>query len=128
MNVLKPRQLQAIEALLSSDTVPSAAKACGVPVRTLYNWLEEPAFIAALRRAENRVIDEAARRLARVTGKAIAALEAVLDDPASHPGVRVRAALGILEQTLKVRSARDLDERLSALEEAIDELTNNPRA
>lgn len=114
---LRPGQVRAIEALLVSESVPEAARLAGVPQRTLYRWLDEPAFAAALRRAEGRIIDEAARRLTRVAGKAIATLEAILDDPSVPVATRVRAALGVLDQAIRLRELRDVAKRIEQLEE-----------
>lgn len=121
---LRPGQARAIEALLASESVPEAARLAGVPQRTLYRWLDEPAFAAALRRAESRIIDEAARRLARVTTKAIATLEAMLDDPSVPAATRVRAALGVLDQAIRLRELRDITERVAQLEEIAHAMAN----
>ena len=46
---LKPKQEEAIMALLSNRTVEDAARVVKITPRTLYRWLNEPGFDAAIR-------------------------------------------------------------------------------
>jgi hypothetical protein len=56
---LTPAQEQLILALLRSKTKRTAALSAGVPLRTMYNWLANPSFQAALRTARRKVFEEA---------------------------------------------------------------------
>lgn len=116
---LTPQQQRTIAALLSSRNVREAAKQAQVSERALYRWLATDAFVAALRKAESDLLDAATRRLLTMQDGALDTLEslikagALVEDP-----VRLRAALGILGHALKLREMRDIESRLSALEEA----------
>ena len=48
---LDPKQEIALTALMNDPNIKRAAEAAGVGERTLHRWLDEPAFIAAFRRA-----------------------------------------------------------------------------
>jgi len=52
--VLTPKQRKAVEALLLTGDVSAAAKAAGVSRESLYRWLRQPLFLAAVREAEAR--------------------------------------------------------------------------
>ena len=116
--VLSPRQQRAISALLASKTVSGAAKAAGVGERTIYTWLRDPGFRAALSVAEGDLLDAAVRRLLGLQAAALDTLEQVLGDTEASQAVRLRAAQTVLELTLKMREQRDTEQRLSALEQA----------
>lgn len=118
-NGLKPGQLKAIEELLQGRTIKEAAEAVGVTPRAIYRWNAEPAFVDALRRAEGEALDQAARRLGAVAGAAIDAIERILADETLSPTVRLRAADLALAHAAKLRELRSFDERLRALEEAV---------
>lgn len=114
---LTPKQEQAIRALLTSKNVGEAAVAAGVSERTLYRWLTDPAFRAALSVAEGDLLDAATRRLLTLQDDAIGAFEDVLTGgPDVTDTARLRAAQAVLDYLLKLREMRSVEERLTALE------------
>lgn len=118
----KPRELTSaqrkiIPHLLAARTIEDAAQAGGVSERTLYRWLNEPLFRAEVARAETDAIDYTVRRLLRLQDKALDTLTAVLDDPKVAAGVRVRAALGLISSLIELRALRNMDARITALEQ-----------
>jgi len=117
VNELSPKQHTAINALLAQSNFDSAAKQAGVTQRTIYRWLDEPAFRLALNAALDRSIDAAARGLVKLTEKAIRVVETVLDDTELHPSTRLRAAEIVLSNMLKLAELRTLAQRVAALEE-----------
>lgn len=114
---LTPKQEQAVRALLTSKAVGEAAGAVGVSERTLYRWLADPAFRAALSVAEGDLLDAATRRLLTLQDNAIGAFEDVLTGgPDVTDTARLRAAQAVLDYLLKLRELRSVEERLTALE------------
>ena len=114
---LSPKQHQAIQALLIQSSVPNAAASAGVSVRSLYRWLDEPAFRLALNTALDKSIDAAARGLVGLTEKAIKVVGTVLDNEQIHPATRLRAADLVLSNMLKLAELRTLAQRVAALED-----------
>lgn len=118
----KPKELtspqrKAIAHLLASRNVEEAAKASKISERTIYRWLADEAFRLALTEAETLAIDYAARRLILLQERAIDTLAAVLEDDKASHSIKVRASLGILEALVRVRELRNLEVRLTALEQ-----------
>jgi hypothetical protein len=108
-------QERAIAALLSTQTIPEAAAASGVSVRTLRRWLaENDGFVTRYRAARRQVVEGAIGQLQHITSEAVKALERNLT--CGKPTVEVRAALGILEYAVKAVELYDLEERLSEIE------------
>ena len=103
---------------MSSRNVAAAAKASGLGVRTLHRWLDDPAFVAELKAVEGAAIDQAVRRLAELSGVAIDTLKAAMLDTELLPGARVRAADIVLSRLLSLKELADLEERITALEQA----------
>ena len=116
---LTSRQRRAIAALLSSRDVKAAALAAHVGERTLYRWMGEPGFRAALSLAEGGAIDGATRRLLTLTDPAITTIALVMADHGNPAGVRLRAAQAVLDYLLRLRELRNIETRLEALERAI---------
>jgi DNA-binding phage protein len=110
---------KAIAALLSARSLAQAAKKAGLSKATLYRWMQEPDFKAALRGARRDVVDATIGRLQAVTTEAVTALHAALTCDA--PTVRVSAARAILEFSFRSVELMDLEERLSALEQRMIE-------
>ena len=94
----------------------AACEAAGVPLRTLHNWLNEPEFVAALRRAESEAITLAMRRLVTVAPAAVAVIVSVMADSKTSASLRLRAAGQVLDTLQRLREMHDFEERLAALE------------
>lgn len=56
---ITPKQEKAIIALLQEPTIPKAAQAAGVGVRSVHRWLTEPEFSRAYRRARRDAFSQA---------------------------------------------------------------------
>lgn len=112
------RQARAIAALLQARNLAEAAHMAGVSGKTLARWMAEPAFRAALLDAEGQAIDAATRRLVALQAGALDVLEAVLSDTSAAPGVRLRAVQAVLDNLVRLRELRSIEERLAALEAA----------
>lgn len=111
---LTQQQQRAIGALLTSPTLTAAAKSTGVARKTLYRWMEDPAFRAALDAAESEVLDGVSRRLLALAEKAADKLDALLDS--ANDNVRLRAASVTLDILMRLRELRDVERRLTELE------------
>ena len=117
---LSANQTAVIAALLESRTVADAATKTHTPARTIYRWLLDPSFQTALRTAEENVIDEAVRRLLGMQQQALSALQVVLVARDTPPSARVAAARTVLDAMLKLRDHRTFEERLAAIESAME--------
>lgn len=115
---LTPRQSKAIEVLLTSRSIQHAADTLGLGYKTLLRWLEDPLFKAALTAAEGESLDCATRRLASLGDAAITTMEKIMANGESE-NTRLRAAQSVLDNLLKMRELRGIEERISRLEEAV---------
>lgn len=113
---LSSGQQRAIVALLSERTVAEAAEQARVGERTIWRWLADPAFKAALVTAEGEMIDVATRRLLALQAGAIEMVERIMLDEAAGAHVRLRAAQALIDYLLKLRELRNIEARLARLE------------
>jgi len=111
---LTTRQLNAIEALMSSTSIKAAALMASVSRRALTMWLQDEQFCAALRKAKGDALNHAVRRLTSLSGKAVDVLSDSMDG--EKPEVRLRAADIALNRLLALGELHDLAERIAALE------------
>ena len=77
------KRRKALEALLAPGKVKAAAEQAGVHRDTLHRWMWEPAFLAAVRKAESEALDELSRLLVRLGRTAAATLAKAMADPAA---------------------------------------------
>ena len=108
------KQEQAILALLTHPTIPAAAAACGVADKTLWRWMQVPAFRDHYRLARRQVLEGAIGTLQQAATEAATALRGLLK--AESEMVRLGACRAILEQAIKGADLLDLQERIAALE------------
>lgn len=121
---LSPRQLRTVRAMLTEKTVTDAAAVAAVSESTVYRWLGEPAFRAALAQAEGEAVAAAGRRLAALAETAVDELATVLTDPRTVAPVKVRACEVVLGHLLKYREIVQFEARLTALEKEMRGETN----
>lgn len=113
---LSPKQRKAVEALLITGDVTAAAKEASIGRGTLYRWLKEPAFLAAVREAEARALDELSRLLVRLGRSAATTLAKAMSDADVPVATRVRAADITLSRLLQLRELATLEGRVADLE------------
>ena len=113
---LSPRQYKALRALLTEKTVGDAAAVAGIGETTIYRWLNENPFRAALAQAEGEAVAAAGRRLAALAESALDTVADVMANPTTPAPVRVRACEVILNNLLKYREIVGLEQRLTDLE------------
>jgi UDP-N-acetyl-D-mannosaminuronic acid transferase (WecB/TagA/CpsF family) len=116
---LNRNQQKAIAALIESRTISDAALVVGVSERTLYRYLENVEFRAALTQAERGLIDGAGFRLMAGQEQALDTLEALMTKARSD-NVKRLAAHDWLDFSFKWRDT-SIEQRLNALEAAINE-------
>lgn len=115
---LTPKQRRAVAALLTTGEVGAAAREAGINRTTLYRWLHDPVFLAAVREAEADALDELSRLLVRLGRTAVATIAKAMSDPVTPAATRVRAADVALNRLLQLRELAQLEARVQALEQA----------
>jgi len=116
---LNANQKKALAALLSEPTVKSAAERCGLSERTVYYYLADETFGAELRARQDAILSSVTASLVGLSGEAVRVLREVLSDPKATASVKVRASLGLLQNTRATVELADLVDRVSRLEEKI---------
>jgi len=116
---LTPRQRLAVETLLTTGGVPTAAATVGVDKATLYRWMQQAHFLEAVRQAEAAALDELSRSLVRLGRTAAETLEVAMADPTAPWATRVRAADAVLGRLLQLRELATLEGRVAELERSV---------
>jgi hypothetical protein len=104
-----------VTALAKGATAAQAALQAGVSERTVYRRLQKPDFQARIDAFQQETLQRAAAVLTAAAQEAIHSLVA-LQDPSAPPSVRRAAAHDILDMSMRLRAAADLEKRLAALE------------
>jgi hypothetical protein len=117
---LTTRQRKAIAALVSCKDQRAAAEAAGIGYRTINRYLADDYFLAELHKAEAEIIGAAVRSLITDMPKNIEVMREIRDKQHAPLSVRLRAAQLIDQSLLKWREALDIEERLLALEQAVN--------
>lgn len=120
VNVLSSDRLKAIDVIVAGGDDTAAAEASGVTARTIRRWKSEPVFAEAILRAQDEMLEKVSVDLARTARAAVAVLRIFLADATMKPQVRLRAAEILLNSTLRWRELRDIERRLTTLEESVN--------
>ena len=116
---LTHKQEAAIIALLNEPTVTKAAVACGINDRTIYRWLDEPAFSRAYRKARRENFAQAIAASQRYAPLAVQTLAKFMADATLSVSARVTAATALLKFSCESIELDDLATRVDDLEKCI---------
>ncbi len=113
---LNPKQISALQCLLTYPTKKEAAKAAGITDRTLRKYLADAEFQAEYKKAFGMIVTDATRQAQKALSPAITLLLTVVNDENETAGNRISAARSILEYGLKLTEFNDILQDLEALE------------
>jgi hypothetical protein len=109
-----PKQQCLAFLLATGKGIKAASSEVGIGERTAHTWLDHPGFRHLISELRSRILDEAVGRLVESSTKAVDTLVGLLDSDVAS--IQLRAALGILESTIRLREHADFERRISALE------------
>ncbi len=119
---LTPRQLKAIPLIVAGNTCTEGIEKAKINRTTFYKWLKQPEFKAELDRQRNEIADEAFRVLENNLSKAVTALTGLLDTQDNR--LKRLVCNDIIEHILQRKENEDINERLTAIEQRLDERRN----
>jgi hypothetical protein len=112
---LTPTQAQVIAALAKGQTITAAAREAGIHRTTIHHWLRiEPDFNTAVENAQHEYVATLNDEMRELSALALATLRSQLEDPATPPSVRLRAALAVLNRPKFPKQGWALPERLES--------------
>jgi hypothetical protein len=117
---LSTNQRRALAALLAEPTIRAAARTASLGERTLYRYLSDPVFKAELSARQTAILAQVTAAMVGLSGRAVETLRDVLDDKEATASVKVRAALGWLQQARQGVELQDLAERVTELERRLE--------
>ena len=112
------KQDKAAALLASGLTIRATAKKTGVTERTIHTWRDNPEFIALVVSYQSRMIARSLGKLANAASRAVTTLTDCLQSKESD-AVKVRAAVAILDQLIRIREIVNVEERITQLEKRI---------
>jgi hypothetical protein len=124
---LKPKQQEAIIALLTNRTLEDAARAANTTPRTLYRWQQEPEFDRAYRKARRDAFGQGTARLQQASGAAVSTVLKIMLDQNAPASTRLRAADMALAHGAKAIEIEDIEARVSDLERAAERAESSRR-
>jgi len=116
----KNQEQTMIAAMIGSRSMADASVKCGVPVRTLYNYLRKPAFKLALREAKSQLLNAAIDKLRDAGCEAVDGLIEIAKDVNATSGARVTAWRSVLEFALRGNEQECIVDRLNELENNLE--------
>ncbi len=111
-----PKQEKALASLLTEPTIEGVAKVVGISKTTLYQWLKEPAFKAALDEARALLFTDNLSLLKASLKAGVEALRLALTDPDATVANKITAGKTLIELALRANEQLEIEQRLAALE------------
>jgi hypothetical protein len=113
-----PKQEQLAVLLAGGSSITAAAKQIKIGERTAHRWLRNADYRAFITDLRAQLIESVLGKLSDAAGSAVDVLRDLLAH--QNGGVRLRAAMGVLDCLLKYRQHAELDRRVSGLEERLN--------
>jgi hypothetical protein len=118
---LTAKQQTALAELLLTGSQERAATRVGVTVRTVQRWQSDPAFTCVYLALRRQAVQAAFAYAQQSSQRAIATLNAIMEDGEAPASARVAAATRILELAAKALEVDDLLVRVEVLEQVTAE-------
>ena len=125
-NQFTDRQQRLLTEMVQTTDTQAAARATGIGRSTVYRWLREPDFADELARRRNKVLNEALESVKNLTTRAARELGALLDTEDER--LRRQICRDILSHSIKIRELEEIEQRLTRLEQAMNEKKGEPHA
>jgi len=128
---LAQQQTAVITALIGGATVTDATKAASVDRTTFYFWLKTDAsFQAELNRAKREQMEAMRAQVRALADSAVATLQQMLTGPDVPAGVRLKAALAVLQSvgTLEPEPIGNVDRDKIASDMFVEQISTFPGA
>ena len=116
---LTSTQLKAISYILESSTIEEAARKARVSRGTLYNWMKEELFHEKLMEERTAVFNESLGLLKQASREAVVVLFNLLKSKSET--TKRLAAKEILGLSIRVTEIKDLEERISKIEQIVEQ-------
>lgn len=110
----------AVAALLTHRNIEEAAKAVDLAPNTLLNWMKDPEFATAYRKARGAAVGQAIARLQQTTGAAVSTLQKLLLEAGTPPAIKGQVAKAVLMLAIKGVEVDDIEARVAALEQVAE--------
>lgn len=120
--MLTNKQTKALQALLTHPTKKEAAKAAGIGLRTLTDYLADDEFQAEYKKAFRQLVTDATRQAQQALSPALSALLDIVQDKEANTNARIAAARSLLEYGLRFTEFSDILQELEAVEGVDDVL------
>lgn len=117
VSALSERQLTAAAALAAGETRTDAGAAASVTRRTIFRWMADDVFRAAIAAERERLLSRATGILAHGCAAAARYLVAVASGEADGDAQRIMACRWTLQHAVSLGELVDLTARIVALEE-----------
>lgn len=114
---LTRRQQKAIPIILQARNITEGSAGAGITRQTFYEWYRNTDFRMAFIKQRQEIIDLALHDLKTSTGEAVLTLRVLLQS--QNEGIRLRTALGVLDQMGKFVELENLEARIEALERSL---------
>ena len=114
---LSANQEKLIGYLLTEKTTEEACRKAGINVTTYWRWMKEEKFLREYRKIRRGILENTVTKLQSITHQAIETLERNLH--CENPGIEIRCAQIILDQSMKGLEALEVENRLEQLEATI---------
>lgn len=106
-----------VNALLNTNSITEAAKACKLSEATIYRYLGNEDFQKEYRNARRLLVESSIGQIQKATAEAVQTLKRNLY--CENPNAEIRAAQIIIETAYKGIELIDVIERLEVLENAV---------
>jgi phage terminase small subunit len=114
------RQQRLLVELVRTPDIQAAAQAAGVGRSTVYRWLSEPEFAAALQQARDATYDEALNALKSLTERATHKLAGLMETEDDR--LLRHVCNDVLRHAIKTRELDRIEARLDAIEHLLTPL------
>ena len=116
---LTPAQEKALPYFLTCKTHKDVSRATGVSTKQIFEWFKQSHFKKELAFQRRLILEGVRNTLIQASQQSVDVLVGLLKSEAEN--IRLKTAIGILDYTIRLTESLDMEDRVVALEESVND-------
>jgi len=116
---LTSKEIQLVNALLTSKTIREVSEKTGLSEATIYRYLKKEKIVNELEKSKRELTNNTLRYFITLGNKALNNIEELMNS--KYERIRLEASKYVLNMIVKIKELQELEDRINRLEQIVEE-------
>lgn len=116
---LTSKEIQLVNALLTSKTIREVSEKTGLSEATIYRYLKKEKIVNELEKSKRELTNNTLRYFITLGNKALNNIEELMNSKCER--IRLETSKYVLDMIVKIKELQELEDRINRLEQIVEE-------